>query len=758
MSDEEKEWITKHKTLRIGMWIDSPPVMFRGKSGEMEGIVPSYIDLIVSKLGLEPKWVRASSLSYMTELARAGEVDMVAAVVNEPDETRGLLLSVPYLFMPIVVVTPAQFPFIVGLRDMEKRVVAMDLDHIPYQRFTADHPKVISMPVSQPEQGLQAVVSGQADAFVAAQPTVAYLTRQYGITDLRIAAMTEYSYRYSVGIRADWPLLQTLVNRALSSITEDERQEIVDYWTVLREGKWVERPHVWRLLSFGAAIALLLLGAMAYWNRKLSKEIRNSLRAEKQQRRAHEATLQVIESADMVIVGLDYMGCVQLINNAGEATLGYSREEILGRDWFDLVVPKERYPFVWDEFTRLMNEGRKGVSDAFENPVLTKSGETRHIMWRNSIMQGTYNDLALISFGTDITNRLQAEEELQLTKFAMDNAAVGIFRIKPSGNIVYANRKAATLVGYRRSELLRMGIPDVVPGFSRENWPSFWEQIKQKKMVVTEGTVRRRDGTVFPTEVTAYYLFFKGTELVIGFFSDITERKRGEALREDVQRMIRHDLRSPTLAVQTIFSLFSRAENLTEDQRELLDSVMRSSRRMINIIDMSRALQRMESGTYVVNARPVDLVAQTRAVMDDLRPLLEQKKITVQILFSGFPIESTVDFLMQTEDILIYGLLGNLIKNAVEASPNGSTVTVDLGNPERQVVVSIHNEGVIPESIRESFFDKYVTVGKEFGTGLGTYTAKLITKTLGGTIEFMTSEKSGTVITVILPSDFESNS
>jgi len=179
---------------------------------------------------------------------------------------------------------------------------------------------------------------------------------------------------------------------------------------------------------------------------------------------------------------------------------------------------------------------------------------------------------------------------------------------------------------------------------------------------------------------------------------------------------------------------------------------------MINIIDMSRALQRMESGTYVVNARPVDLVAQTRAVMDDLRPLLAQKKITVQILFSGFPIESTVDFLMQTEDILIYGLLGNLIKNAVEASPNGSTVTVDLGNPERQVVVSIHNEGVIPESIRESFFDKYVTVGKEFGTGLGTYTAKLITKTLGGTIEFMTSEKSGTVITVILPSDFESNS
>ncbi|MCP4752568.1 MAG: ATP-binding protein, partial [Proteobacteria bacterium] len=67
------------------------------------------------------------------------------------------------------------------------------------------------------------------------------------------------------------------------------------------------------------------------------------------------------------------------------------------------------------------------------------------------------------------------------------------------------------------------------------------------------------------------------------------------------------------------------------------------------------------------------------------------------------------------------------------------------------VRIAIHNAGAIPEEIRDTFFDKYVTFDKMGGTGLGTYSAKLIAETIGGGIGLETSAKDGTTITVRLP-------
>ncbi len=184
------------------------------------------------------------------------------------------------------------------------------------------------------------------------------------------------------------------------------------------------------------------------------------------------------------------------------------------------------------------------------------------------------------------------------------------------------------MLGFTRGELRRKIVPEVVPGISRERWPKFWERLKYNQMLIFEQTVRRRDGMVIPVEVTAYYLMFKGTELAIGFFSDISERKRVESLREDVERMVRHDLRSPTIAVQTLFKIFDKADNLTDDQQELLESVMKASRRMLNIIDMSRALFKMEAGTYKMRPETLDLLSIMDSVIKDISPFCVSGRLT----------------------------------------------------------------------------------------------------------------------------------
>ena len=759
MSDAERTWLAEHDHLRLGLWLESPPIIFRGDDGTLQGLVPAYVALINEKLGLEPRRVRASSLAAMMELARAREVDVVSAMISDAGQGGMMVPSEPYLFMPIVVVTRSDFRFISGLSDLEGLKVAMERAHVPHQRIPEDHPGIHPLVVDSPTRGLRAVVSGEAAAYVGAQPTIAYLSQHLGLDGLRISAITEYSYSLSVGVRRDWPVLLTLVNRALASVSEEERKSISDYWTVLRAGQWMERPKAWRIVGgvSGAAGVLVLL--FLFWNRRLAREVQRRKLVEQELRKAHEATRQVIESADVIIVGLDYTGHLRLLNAAGEVATGYSREELLGKDWFDTVVPRERFPFVWDEFNQLAQRGAGPSAESFENPILTKSGGVRHIQWRNSCLGPEHGveDVFVISFGTDITNRLKAEEELRLTQFAMDNAAMGVLRVRPSGRIVYVNRTASAMLGLTRSGVRRMTLPDVTPAVTSEEWPQFWERLKGQQVTTFESVIRTEGGAEMPVEVRAYYLLFKGTELAICFFVDISERKRVERLREDVERMVRHDLRSPTLAIQTLLLFLDKADNLTPQQRELMETAKASSKRMIGIIDLSRTLFTMEEGTYRVAPEPVDLLPLASAVASELAPLMRARKVSMAVNVSGEPVSSNTVFMVHSEELPCYALLANLLKNAVEASPEEGTVTLDLRTSDAHVI-SVHNAGVIPEAIRDSFFEKYVTVGKMRGTGLGTYTARLIANALGGEIDFTTSAGIGTTLTVTLPLHSESDS
>ena len=106
---------------------------------------------------------------------------------------------------------------------------------------------------------------------------------------------------------------------------------------------------------------------------------------------------------------------------------------------------------------------------------------------------------------------------------------------------------------------------------------------------------------------------------------------------------------------------------------------------------------------------------------------------------------------MLGDTIFCYSILHNLLKNACEAAPDGSRVEIGLqdGDP---VTITIGNTGAVPAAIRTRFFDKYVTSGKEGGTGLGTYSAKLLTEAQGGSIGLEVDDaQNRTTITVTLP-------
>ena len=136
----------------------------------------------------------------------------------------------------------------------------------------------------------------------------------------------------------------------------------------------------------------------------------------------------LIQTANVMILGLDTDGNVNLLNSAGEEITGYTFAELNGKSW-SALVPRDRFSYVWEEFDRLV-AGTAG--DTFENPIVTKNGEERHIAWQSSVLKVNGKIVATISFGNDITERKRAEIALgrhkQDYRSFVGQSSEGVFR------------------------------------------------------------------------------------------------------------------------------------------------------------------------------------------------------------------------------------------------------------------------------------------------------------------------------------------
>lgn len=126
--------------------------------------------------------------------------------------------------------------------------------------------------------------------------------------------------------------------------------------------------------------------------------------------RANQYAENLIATANAMIIHLDMNGNILIMNKAAEEITGYTLAELQGRNWFETIVPRERYPEVWQMFRQFASVD---LPANFENPILTKNGEERYIVWQNSQILEQGKPAGTLSFGIDITDRRQRETELQ---------------------------------------------------------------------------------------------------------------------------------------------------------------------------------------------------------------------------------------------------------------------------------------------------------------------------------------------------------
>lgn len=202
-----------------------------------------------------------------------------------------------------------------------------------------------------------------------------------------------------------------------------------------------------------------------------------------------------------------------------------------------------------------------------------------------------------------------------------------------------------------------------------------------------------------------------------------------ERQREEASAVSRHDLKAPVGNILGLTRGLQAASNLLPRQVQILQTLEADCQRLLAMIDLASDVLEIETGRFQLRPLPVDVQAIVRGLCESARLTYRAKGLVIELQVDDTP--NAPPLIASADELLCFSLLSNLLKNACEAAPSKGRVRLSLTGTER-IELRLENSPAVPASFRAQFFDKYATYGKARGSGLGTYSAKLLAEAQGG--------------------------
>ena len=499
---------------------------------------------------------------------------------------------------------------------------------------------------------------------------------------------------------------------------------------------------------------------------------------------ARDYAADLIETAGAMIVGLDLNGDIQLFNKAAEEITGYTREELAGRNWFEVVVPRERYPAVWEEFKRLL---AGGLPQEFENPILTKSGEERHMVWRRTELDDHGVTVGMVSVGIDVTELKRTEEALRherdFVAKVIDTSPIGIVAHNRQGEITFANAEAERVLGLTRDEAgQRYNAPDWhITDYEGRPFPD--EELPFRRVRATgrpvydvRYAIENANGELVYLSINAAPVLDKNGEPdgMIVSINDVSQLTRAETTRgllevelvqsqklEAVGRLatgVAHNFNNLLTAITGYGELLLARLPADSDLRPDVEEIERAGARAAEV---ARGLLRLSRRGREQQER-LDL----NSVITEMETLLRQ------VIRSDIEIATVLaDDLdrVKNNQSLIEQVIVNLILNSSDAMPDGGKLTIETANLHLDeprfvrnlslpagnfVTLAVRDSGIgIDEETQARIFEPFFsTKGPDLGTGLGLSTVCGIIEESDGAILVESAPDQGATFTIFLPS------
>lgn len=489
-------------------------------------------------------------------------------------------------------------------------------------------------------------------------------------------------------------------------------------------------------------------GKLARTARRMEEEALGRKKTEAaldRKRREFDAVMEIVP--DTVYLA-DDKGRLLAVNPAAARSWGGLPEDFVGKNRFHMLRPG-------------VAEARKSRFDRVRATGAAvryrdeRDGRTYESVI-NPISGSDHKPSAFVVHARDVTEDDQTVARLRQSEATL----AAVLSSAPVGIGLVSRERVLSMVNYRLCEILGYLPVDLEGKNTRMLYVSEEEYDHVGRLLYPklggvgtaclETRMVRKDGQVLEIMISAAALdagdLSKG---LIFTLLDISGHKRLQTLREDMERVIRHDLRQPAQSVMGVCQLLSAGDNLTEKQVLLLGRLEAAAVRMLDLLNLSLDLHALESGAYRLDPADVDLAELCRGVLTEAAQRFNRSARDLRLLLNGNDCGASDRLRIKGDGRLLRSVLENLVHNALEAGNKGR-VTVALENGG-DVSVSVHNPQPVPEPMRAVFFDKYATSGKDGGRGLGTYAVRLVAELHGGSAHMDSSDRAGTTVTVRLP-------
>lgn len=272
-------------------------------------------------------------------------------------------------------------------------------------------------------------------------------------------------------------------------------------------------------------------------------------------------------SRDAIFVARADTGVLVEVNRQAEILTGKPRSVLIGMHQSDL------HPVAQRSFYQQRFQNRAVLGKVINDDIVIQHADGHIISVSVSASRIELGDEVLI-VGTfrDITERKQVEQKLKQFRHLMDESNDSVFVIElESAHFLDVNKKACSSLGYTREELLSRSIMDIEATItSAERWEVHVENIKVTRSVALEGVHRRKDGSLFPVEISSRYVLRDDGKFIVAIARDITERKQHENLLMRRERQL------------AVLAEAGRTINETLDEQQISRKLVNLGRRLVD--------------------------------------------------------------------------------------------------------------------------------------------------------------------------------
>jgi len=346
---------------------------------------------------------------------------------------------------------------------------------------------------------------------------------------------------------------------------------------------------------------------------------------------------------------------------------------------------------------------------------------------------------------TDLKETKEAlRESEEKYRMVFSNVPLGILHFDSTGRITTCNDNFISISDSKKEQIIGALLSEALD----VNMVSAIEHTLAGTIGHYEGEyLSKTSGKITPVRVNfAPIILDNGTiSGGVGIFEDITERKQ-------IERIFFHDILNTAGSLNNMLEIIDD-ETLSEDERkELMKVLDEIAKRIIDEIVTHRHLVSSEKSKIKLNVQKISSIIFLKRLYDSFN---HQDILGNKILMISPESKNSE---METDETLLGRVVSNMIKNAVEASSAGETITLNCGNRDGMVYFSVHNPSFIPEDIQSQLFNRSVST-KGAGRGIGIYSMKFLTeKYLSGKISFTSTKKDGTTFEVSYPQKFVGSS